>query len=78
MEAKTRYVDETEMQEFKDAFTIFDKNGDGTITITELGAAMRSLGSDPTESELQDVINEVDADGNGSLDFAEFVNMMTR
>ena len=78
MNTKSRNIDEAEMQEFKDAFTLYDKNGDGTITIAELGAAMRSLGSDPTESELQDVINEVDADGNGSLDFAEFVNMMSR
>jgi len=49
--------------EFREAFGLFDKNGDGTISSTELGTIMRSLGQNPTESELQDMINEVDVDG---------------
>ena len=39
---------------------------------------MRSLGQNPTEVELQDMINEVDADGNGTIDFAEFLSMMSK
>jgi calmodulin len=38
----------------------------------------RSLGQNPTEAELQDMINEVDADGNGTIDFPEFLTMMAR
>lgn len=57
--------------EFKEAFSLFDKDGDGTITTKELGTVMRSLGQNPTEAELQDMINEVDADGNGTIDFPE-------
>lgn len=49
--------------EFKEAFSLFDKDGDGTICSKELGTVMRSLGQNPTEAELQDMINEVDADG---------------
>ena len=49
--------------EFKEAFSLFDKDGDGTITTKELGTVMRSLGQNPTEAELKDMINEVDADG---------------
>lgn len=49
--------------EFKEAFSLFDKDGDGCITTKELGVVMRSLGQNPTEAELQDMINEVDADG---------------
>ncbi len=53
--------------EFKEAFSLFDKDGDGTITTKELGTVMRSLGQNPTEAELQDMINEVDADGKRRL-----------
>ena len=49
--------------EFKEAFSLFDKNGDGTITVKELGIVMRAIGQNPTDAELQDMINEVDADG---------------
>ncbi|KAF8347538.1 calmodulin [Amanita rubescens] len=65
-------------EEFKEAFSLFDKDGDGTITSKELGIVMRSLGQNPTEAELQDMINEVDADGNGTIDFPEFLTMMAR
>ena len=42
---------------------MFDKDGDGTISTKELGVVMRSLGQNPTEQELQEIINEVDIDG---------------
>ncbi|KAK7040735.1 hypothetical protein VNI00_009641 [Paramarasmius palmivorus] len=69
---------EEQISEFKEAFSLFDKDGDGTITTKELGTVMRSLGQNPTEAELQDMINEVDADGNGTIDFPEFLTMMAR
>src|SRR2546423_14032290 len=58
-----------QVAEFREAFALFDKNGDGQITTKELGTVMRSLGQNPSESELQDMINEVDADNNGTIDF---------
>lgn len=45
----------------------------GQITTKELGTVMRSLGQNPSESELQDMINEVDADNNGTIDFPGMV-----
>lgn len=57
---------------------MFDKNSDGKITTKELGTVMRSLGQNPTEAELTDMINEVDVDNDGSIDFPEFLTMMAR
>ena len=48
----------------------------GQITTKELGTVMRSLGQNPSESELQDMINEVDADNNGTIDFPGMVSQM--
>ena len=39
---------------------------------------MRSLGHNPTDTELRDMINEIDKDGNGTVDFPEFLEMMSR
>ena len=69
---------EEQIAEFKEAFALFDKDGDGTITTKELGTAMRSLGQNPTEAELQDMINEVDADENGTIDFPGVLSLMAR
>merc|ERR1711943_54941 len=69
---------EEQIAEFKEAFSLFDKDGDGTITTKELGTVMRSLGQNPTEAELADMINEVDADGSGTIDFPEFLNLMAK
>ena len=69
--AQADQLTEEQIAEFKEAFSLFDKDGDGTITTKELGTVMRSLGQNPTEAELQDMVNEVDADGNGTIDFPE-------
>ena len=52
--------------------------GDGTVTTKQLGTVIRSLGQNPTEAELEDMINEVDTDGNGTIDFPEFSSLMAR
>jgi len=72
------HISKEQIAEFKEAFTLFDKDGDGTIVTNELGTVMRSLGQNPTESVLQNMLNEVDSDGNGYIDFSEFLVMMTR
>ncbi|KAJ8309337.1 hypothetical protein KUTeg_014211 [Tegillarca granosa] len=64
--------------EFKEAFNIFDSNGGGTISHGELGTVMRSLGQNPTEKDLEEMIKEVDQDGNGEIDFEEFLLLMVK
>lgn len=72
------HLTEDQITEFKEAFSLFDKDGDGSITTKELGTVMRTLGQNPTEAELQDMISEVDADGSGTIDLSEFLNLMAR
>ncbi|ODV59269.1 calmodulin [Ascoidea rubescens DSM 1968] len=67
-----------QITEFKEAFSLFDKDNDGKITTKELATVMRSLGQNPSESELKDLINQIDANNDGFIDFAEFLAMMAR
>merc|ERR1712051_920481 len=76
--AEADQLTEEQIAEFKEAFSLFDKDGDGTITTQEMGTVLRSLGQNPTEAELQDMINEVDADGNRTIDLPEFLSLMAR
>uniref|UniRef100_A0A0C9RGW5 TSA: Wollemia nobilis Ref_Wollemi_Transcript_25331_947 transcribed RNA sequence n=1 Tax=Wollemia nobilis TaxID=56998 RepID=A0A0C9RGW5_9CONI len=69
---------EEQIAEFREAFGLFDIDGDGCITTNELATVIRSLGQNPTEAELKDMVSEVDADGNGTIDFSEFLNLMAR
>ncbi|XP_023578047.1 calmodulin-like [Octodon degus] len=69
---------EEQIAEFKEAFSLCDKDGDGTVTAKELGAVVRSPGQNPTETELQDITHEVGVDCNGTLSFPEFLTMMAR
>lgn len=57
--------------------SLFDKDGDNTITTKELAVVMKSLGQNPTEAELQEMVRVLDADGNGTVEFAELMEMMS-
>ncbi|KAL9556128.1 hypothetical protein MBANPS3_002020 [Mucor bainieri] len=65
-----------EIAEYKEAFQLFDTDGDGSITAIELGTVLRKFGMKPTDAELQDMVNDVDADGNGNIDFTEFLGLV--
>lgn len=69
---------EEQKAELKEAFSLFDRDGDGTITIKELQVVMRSIGQNPTEEEIMAMINEVDSDNDGEVDFQEFMELMAR
>eukprot|EP01095_Lingulamoeba_sp_RSL-Kostka_P009014 TRINITY_DN3077_c0_g3_i1.p1 TRINITY_DN3077_c0_g3~~TRINITY_DN3077_c0_g3_i1.p1 ORF type:complete len:158 (-),score=70.54 TRINITY_DN3077_c0_g3_i1:68-541(-) len=66
------------LDELKDAFSLFDKDGDGKITTKELGIVMRSLGQKPTDAKLNEMIAAVDEDRNGTIEFEEFLKMMVK
>jgi len=85
---------EEQFAEFMEAFSLFDKNGDGTITTEDLGPVLRSLGQNPTidfpefltlmssvmekKEEIRKGFREFDEDGNGYIIAAEFRHVMTK
>uniref|UniRef100_A0A8V1AEK1 Troponin C, slow skeletal and cardiac muscles n=1 Tax=Gallus gallus TaxID=9031 RepID=A0A8V1AEK1_CHICK len=77
--AAVEQLTEEQKNEFKAAFDIFVLGAeDGCISTKELGKVMRMLGQNPTPEELQEMIDEVDEDGSGTVDFDEFLVMMVR
>ena len=64
--------------EFREIFNLVDRDGGGTITKEELGELMDTLGIDATPEEIDLMINEIDQDSNGEIDFEEFVAVMSR
>lgn len=56
------------------AFSEFDENGSGEITADEMRGVMSKFGV--TDEELDEMVKEVDHDGNGSIDFEEFCKLM--
>ncbi|KAK3857098.1 hypothetical protein Pcinc_035026 [Petrolisthes cinctipes] len=63
-------------KELKEAFRIYDKHGQGFITTGTLKEILKELDNRLTEEELDGIVDEVDEDGSGTLDFDEFVAMM--
>jgi len=72
------FLSDAMLSEFKAAFDIFDTDGGGDISTAELGTVMKMLGQNPSREELDEIIEEVDEDGSGSIDFEEFLVMMVR
>lgn len=64
-------------QEIRQAFRIFDRDGNGYIEKSELRRAMRSLGEPLSESELDMMIKDADRNGDGKIDYEEFVILWT-
>lgn len=67
-----------QVAEFKEAFSKFDKDGNGSINTQELGAVMQALGKDLSEAELKEIISKVDTDADGVISFPEFLEEMVR
>lgn len=65
-----------ELAELRDAFALFDKDGDASITRAEMVSVMRGFGQDLDESVLAPLFNEADLDGDGQLQWEEFVQLV--
>ena len=63
------------MATFKASFEKYDNNGDGTISPTELRAAMAHLGHALSEANNAALFNRIDVDGDGSISRDEFMTL---
>ena len=74
---KQKELTEEQKQEIKEAFDLFDTDGSGTIDPKELRAAMQSLGFEAKNQTIFQMISDLDKNKSGSIDFEEFLDMMT-
>ncbi|GLH11109.1 Troponin C [Gryllus bimaculatus] len=68
---------EAMQQELREAFRLYDKEGNGYITTTVLREILKELDDKITSEELDMMIEEIDSDGSGTVDFDEFMEVMT-
>ena len=69
-------LSESQKQEIKNAFDLFDTSGSGTIEKKELKVALYALGFTPSKEDLNKLIGDFDKDKSGRIDFAEFLDIM--
>ena len=72
------FMTEEIIQDFREAFKTFDTDEDGYLTLKELGDLLIELGEPVTKEELEEMTNEIDIEGNGTIDFKEFILLMAR
>jgi len=73
---KKKSSEADQMEDLRDAFRMFDRNKDGYIDLIELRKVTSLMGATLSSSEIQEFMKEADKDGNGKIDYDEFVNMM--
>merc|ERR1712094_118521 len=77
MKKKPGQLSDEQLDEIREAFSLFDSDASGMIDIRELKAAMRALGFEVKNEELKKMVTDIDNDGNGTIEFVEFLQMMT-
>ncbi|XP_035794799.1 troponin C, isoallergen Bla g 6.0101-like [Anopheles albimanus] len=63
--------------ELREVFMLYDKDGKGFIPVDAFKGILRELDGAVPETELDDIVDEIDADGSGTVDFEEFMEVMT-
>ena len=73
--AMTRQLGPEQVAELRQAFNLFDTDRGGNISSKELGYAMRSLGMNPTEKDILDILNEVLVWSGGKILFEKYCSL---
>jgi len=68
---------EAMQEELKEAFRLYDREGNGYITTGTLREILKALDDKLGPDDLDGIITEIDTDGSGTVDFDEFMEMMT-
>eukprot|EP00193_Tetraselmis_chui_P004224 CAMPEP_0177754182 /NCGR_PEP_ID=MMETSP0491_2-20121128/1870_1 /TAXON_ID=63592 /ORGANISM="Tetraselmis chuii, Strain PLY429" /LENGTH=234 /DNA_ID=CAMNT_0019269543 /DNA_START=499 /DNA_END=1203 /DNA_ORIENTATION=+ len=68
-------MEERRVRDLREAFELFDKDGSGCISGDELASVMRALGQNPTPEEIEDMMNGIDDNSDGEIDFNEFLSL---
>jgi Ca2+-binding EF-hand superfamily protein len=73
-----KQLTDTQIQEFKDVFCLFDTSCDGELNIAEFTQMFQALGQENNQEGLQELIKDADRSQNGLISFAEFLNLATK
>lgn len=76
-ESFARYLlNDEQVAEIRKSFNVCDEDGSGTIERNELSRVMKELGETPTQEELEDILKDLDKNGDGSISWEEFLGVM--
>ncbi|KAL7750960.1 myosin II light chain [Sorochytrium milnesiophthora] len=77
MPVATANVSEDQLSDYKEAFSLFDKKGNGTIEPDSLGDLLRALGQNPTQAQVKELIDAL-PEAQRQIKFEAFLDMVTR
>ena len=76
--ASFEQLNEIQMAEIREIFTLFDKNSDGYVNTNQLGTIIRALGMNPSQTEVQEMEKEIDGNETGSFDHMMLISLIAK
>ena len=71
-------MSQDQIDEYREIYNIFDADQSGSIQHDEIAQVMRTLGQNPTDDEVEQMVSAIDVDGNGEVEFDEFIILMVQ
>ena len=65
-------------KDIRDSFALYDRDGNGSISLIELREVLRNIGEKVTDDEINQIIRIADQDGDGEIDYDEFVELRSK